>query len=192
MQIKLTEIVFIVPFVLFTIFAKAQKKSKEYSIPKEHQKLSISGQSIIAKTLNNNGSSLGGKLAMAYQQKKHFYQLQVTSISEVAVFRSNYESVLDIGILYGGVKRKKKWLFNVAAGVSYFSFNNHIIRNGGLFSSPSSQAYYETTRQAAFGIPLQSSVLYQPKKLGIGISFDGNVNRIISYIGGGLLLRYTF
>jgi hypothetical protein len=183
--------VFLVTITTVFLCVQAAAQKKMYEAPTEENKFSASSSTNIGGFIGGDGG-LGAALAVQYQFKKTFVQVQFSGISELGIFDNDYHDCTDFGLLYGINKRNNKFILTAAAGISLYSYRFHNNIGGGFLSFTNEPAKYVNTSKNVIGFPVNAGIIYQPKKFGVGITTHSNFNAAKSYVSGGLTLRYTF
>ena len=178
---------------LFLVINKAGfTQKKEYSPPDEEKTFSANF-GIGYGWFIGGEPGLAPQAAVQYTFKRQFIQLQIAGLSTIGLFNSDYNDNIDVGLLYGISHRQRKFKFAAAAGVGYYSYFNNINKGGGgLFDPPGSNPDYVRTCKSTVGFPLNASILFQPRKFGVGVQVNANMNSVKSFVSTGILYSFRF
>lgn len=182
----------VISLFLLTAFTGLQAQKKIYEPPEEGHTFMLVGYGGGGSIFSGEPAIAGG-LGLQYNFKKQFIQLRFSGISEIGLFNSDYRDVMDYSLLAGLQQRKGKWKLSVAAGPGLSQYSQNInTGGGGLFDPPGSKPDYRRKSQYAVGFSMQAGVLYQPRKFGIGVQLNSNINELRSGVSAGIMYAFRF
>jgi len=139
--------------------------------------------------------SIGGSgiLMLSYRSEPHVVTARVAATVENTGGSEPGESVLDIGLLYGGrLQATSDWfLLSGSIGVAFVSVERPELVgfNRGCISFCDSGPIYDENTTATVGLPVQVRLAAQGGVFGLGVVLFGNVNSEQSFAGAGLILQ---
>lgn len=173
-------------------FTGLQAQKKTYEPPEENHSFMISGYGGGGSIFTGEPAFAGG-LGVQYNFKHQYIMIRFSGITEIGLFSSDYRDVMDCALLAGLQQRKGKWKLLAAAGPGISQYTKNINKGGGgLFDPPGSKPDYIRQRQTAICFSMQAGVLYQPRKFGIGIQVNGNINAARSGVSAGIMYAFRF